>query len=180
MLKFQGQVQNYAWGKLGSDSTVAQLAGEQSIVIDENLKYAEYWYGTHPNGMGTIPSLKDQTLIDYLSNNPAALKGTKHSVSSPGLPFLLKVLSVGKALSIQAHPNKTLGAQLLEAQPSVYKDPNHKPEMACAVTQFEALAGFEDLGVILRHVEATPELAGLLLLQGVDVKVLRSYILNGW
>lgn len=66
------------------------------------------------------------------------------------LPFLFKVLSVAKALSIQvresernvaacvdflvlglpqAHPDRTLGARLHAARPDMYKDSNHKPEL---------------------------------------------------
>ena len=47
------------------------------------------------------------------------------------------------ALSVQAHPDKA-GAQRLHAnRPDVYKDDNHKPEMAIAVTPFEALCSFQ-------------------------------------
>lgn len=42
------------------------------------------------------------------------------------LPFLFKVLSVETALSIQAHPDKTLAERLHANSPDVYKDPNHK------------------------------------------------------
>lgn len=52
------------------------------------------------------------------------------------------MLSVAKALSIQAHPDKDLAARLHKEQPEVYKDDNHKPEMALALTNFEALCGF--------------------------------------
>lgn len=52
------------------------------------------------------------------------------------------MLSVEKALSIQAHPDKELARALHEDQPSIYKDDNHKPEMALALTGFEALCGF--------------------------------------
>lgn len=51
-----------------------------------------------------------------------------------GLPFLLKVLSVQTALSIQAHPDKELARRLHSSRPDMYKDDNHKPEMALAVT----------------------------------------------
>ena len=53
-----------------------------------------------------------------------------------------KVLSVGKALSIQAHPDIALAKKLHAERPDVYKDPNHKPEMAIALTKFEGLCGF--------------------------------------
>ena len=39
----------------------------------------------------------------------------------------------------QAHPNKSHAKELHAARPDVYKDPNHKPEMACAITDFEAM-----------------------------------------
>ena len=50
-----------------------------------------------------------------------------------------------KALSIQAHPNKAHAEELHAARPHVYKDPNHKPEIAVALTDFEALCGFRPL-----------------------------------
>lgn len=62
---------------------------------------------------------------------------------------LVQVLSIAKALSIQAHPDKKLAEQLHLNQGNVYKDPNHKPEMALALTNFEALCGF-----------VTPEVCG--------------------
>ena len=52
------------------------------------------------------------------------------------------MLSVAKALSIQAHPDKALAEKLHARDPKNYKDDNHKPEMALAVTEFEALCGF--------------------------------------
>ena len=62
------------------------------------------------------------------------------------------MLSVNLALSIQAHPNKALAQELFKTRPDVYKDPNHKPEMAIALTPFEAMCGFRPL----------PEIAGFL------------------
>lgn len=59
------------------------------------------------------------------------------------LPFLFKVLSIEDPLSIQAHPNKKFAEQLHEKFPSIYKDPNHKPEMAIAISEkFHLLYGF--------------------------------------
>lgn len=58
------------------------------------------------------------------------------------------MLSVSKALSIQAHPDKELARTLHKLQPDAYKDGNHKPEMALAMTEFEALCGFITLKVL--------------------------------
>ncbi|KAL7190726.1 hypothetical protein ACSBR2_022911 [Camellia fascicularis] len=61
------------------------------------------------------------------------------------LPFMFKVLSVSKALSIQAHPDKEFAGFLHKTLPDVFKDDNYKPEMALALTEFEALCGFISL-----------------------------------
>lgn len=79
------------------------------------------------------------------------------------MPFLFKVLSINKALSIQAHPNKKLAEQLHASNPKEYKDDNHKPEMTIAVTPFEGLCGFRPLGEIayfLKHIKALRGLVG--------------------
>lgn len=59
------------------------------------------------------------------------------------LSYLFKVLSVRTALSIQAHPNKDLAQKLHATYPDKYKDPNHKPEIAIALSDdFMACYGF--------------------------------------
>ena len=74
------------------------------------------------------------------------------------LPFLFKVLSVNKALSIQAHPDKSLASQLHSTRPDIYKDPHHKPEMTIALGEFEALCGFKGEEEIRGSIEALPVL----------------------
>lgn len=55
---------------------------------------------------------------------------------------------MAKALSIQAHPDKVLAEVLHKQHPDIYKDDNHKPEMALGLTEFEALCGFISLEVL--------------------------------
>ena len=44
-------VQTYAWGNVGAASTVSQLAElNGDVQTDPATPYAEYWFGTHPNG----------------------------------------------------------------------------------------------------------------------------------
>jgi len=80
-------------------------------------------------------------------------------VKGGNLPWLLKVLSAGKALSIQAHPDKSLAEKLHKDKPDLYKDANHKPEMAIALTPFEAMCGFRRLSEIAVHLRKHPEFA---------------------
>merc|ERR1719191_2603139 len=83
-------------------------------------------------------------------------------LTQSSLPFLFKVLSVRTALSIQAHPDKSLARVLHNRQPDMYKDDNHKPEMAVAITPFEALCSFQPAYSILENMRATPELVALI------------------
>lgn len=84
------------------------------------------------------------------------------------LTFLFKVLSIEKVLSIQAHPDKYLAAQLHTTRPNVYKDPNHKPEMAVALDDnFEAMSGFRPITEIATNLLEYPEMANVI---GIDSK----------
>ena len=44
----------------------------------------------------------------------------------------------------------------------MYKDNNHKPEMAIALTDFEALCGFVEHAELLHALETVPELQGVI------------------
>ncbi|KAK6539794.1 Mannose-6-phosphate isomerase [Orbilia ellipsospora] len=154
-------VNNYDWGKTGSTSCAARYAS-QGIVIEESKPYAELWMGTHPS----LPS-KDiesgQSLQDLVSQYECLLGPAVVSRFGAGkLPFLFKVLSIRKALSIQAHPDKRLAEHLHANDPKNYPDDNHKPEMAIAITQFTGLCGFRPLSEIKAFISTVQPLAELL------------------
>ncbi|XP_054786885.1 mannose-6-phosphate isomerase 1-like [Prosopis cineraria] len=156
-------VKNYDWGRPVGDSQVARLFSLNSGSEQEPGKpYAEFWMGTHDSGPSFLLSGdENESLKSWLSRNPLVLGEKVLEKWGCDLPFLFKVLSVAKALSIQAHPDKELARTLHKLHPDVYKDGNHKPEMALAITEFEALCGFvslEELKVVLRTV---PEVMGL-------------------
>ena len=155
--------QQYAWGKLGLTSQVAQLMenAHPDIEIQEDKPYAELWMGTHPNGPSLIKD-SEQQLDELIKAQPEVLGNRCRKRFGDNLPFLFKILSVNKALSIQAHPNKELAAILHKDRPNVYKDPNHKPEMAIALTNFEGLCGFRPLKEIKNNIESIVQLRPLL------------------
>lgn len=112
MRRLNCAVQNYAWGKRGSDSKVAQLKTleNEGFETDENKTYAELWMGTHPNGPSRVmPEAGDFVggaekghagifLIELLETHPHYL-GELEELGD--LPFMFKILSINKALSIQ-------------------------------------------------------------------------------
>uniref|UniRef100_A0ACD5TQT8 Uncharacterized protein n=1 Tax=Avena sativa TaxID=4498 RepID=A0ACD5TQT8_AVESA len=173
LLRLRCGVQHYEWGRLGDASLVARLAAADpdfGIAIDPALPYAELWMGTHPS----MPSLVlpgGEPLSGWLARNRDALG---HAVD---LPFLFKahpsplhprslclprVLSVAKPLSIQAHPDKSLAKELHDQRPADYKDANHKPEMAIAVTEFRALFGFAGIEELKDAIRTVPEVRVLI------------------
>lgn len=91
------------------------------------------------------------------SSGPSYVKNSENSSSlkdhlgGHDLPFLFKVLSVSTALSIQAHPDLQLAQKLHASDPKNYRDANHKPEMAIALGEFEALCGFRRAEVIAKY-----------------------------
>mmetsp|Transcript_89502 Transcript_89502/g.178900 ORF Transcript_89502/g.178900 Transcript_89502/m.178900 type:complete len:461 (+) Transcript_89502:66-1448(+) len=131
-------IQDYAWGIRGLDSRCARYALESGSIdgVNPSAPYAELWIGTHPKAPTTFV---DGTSLE------SAVGGQ--------LPFLFKILSAGKALSIQAHPDKTNAERLHAENPQAYGDSNHKPELAIALTPFEAMCGFrriEEIAVLLK------------------------------
>lgn len=146
LIPLQPVVKDYAWGIRGMDSRVGRYALESKILkeIDPDTPYAELWIGTHEKGPSILGDGSGKTLKDAIGKD---------------LPFLFKVLSAGKALSIQAHPDKPTAAKLHKENPSAYGDANHKPEMAIALTPFEAMCGFRRLEEVALLLKKHPEFA---------------------
>ncbi|OAA65824.1 Mannose-6-phosphate isomerase [Niveomyces insectorum RCEF 264] len=165
LLRLQCGVNSYDWGKKGADSAAAKFAAvtpAEGFSIEADKPYAELWMGTHPSNPSRDVAT-GRALLDLVQDNQALLGPAVAAKFGRTLPFLFKVLSINKALSIQAHPNKQLAATLHARDPRNYPDDNHKPEMAIAITPFEGLCGFRPLGEIahfLRTVAPLRDLVG--------------------
>ncbi|KAF6131544.1 mannose phosphate isomerase [Phyllostomus discolor] len=167
-------VQQYAWGKMGSNSEVARLLASSDPLarISEDQPYAELWMGTHPRGDAKILDnrISQKTLGQWITENQDCLGAKVKDTFNGKLPFLFKVLSVGTALSIQAHPDKELAEKLHLQAPQHYPDANHKPEMAIALTSFQGLCGFRPVEEIVTFLTMAAgnnveDICGELLLQ---------------
>ncbi|KAK8241706.1 mannose-6-phosphate isomerase-like protein [Phyllosticta capitalensis] len=163
LLRLQCGVNSYDWGKVGASSAAAKFASAtpaSDFSIQEEKPYAELWMGTHPS----LPSKDVETqrsLLDLVQDNQALMSQEISERYGGKLPFLFKVLSIRKALSIQAHPNKKLAEQLHAKDPKNYPDDNHKPEMTIAITPFDGLCGFRPLAEIAHFLSTIPSLRKL-------------------
>ena len=154
----ENTIQEYEWG---SYSAIANLLGKKA---PSDAPQAELWMGAHPKASskvkydGQIIPLQELILRypeDILGKNIAGKFNNQ-------LPFLFKVLSASRPLSIQAHPNLAQAKDGFkrendlniskDAQNRNYKDKNHKPECICALTTFWALNGFRKINDIISYV----------------------------
>lgn len=100
-------VQNYLWGKRGMSSEVSRLslAGGHMDFVDDKEHYAELWMGAHSKSPSLVKS-SGQKLSDYIEDNEKILGEPSIRQFGNKLPFMMKVLSISSALSIQVHPSK--------------------------------------------------------------------------
>lgn len=170
----KGAIKYYDWGNSGSNSIVYNFTNAgtfPNISPDSDstttLKtYAELWFGTHQSGHTTIISPecknflgeKGELLVEWLNKN----------TNINEIPYIFKILSVKKSLSIQAHPDKLLAQKLFKYFPDKYKDANDKPEMVIALTQFEVLCDFRCITEIINFLKTVPELTGVLGKEYID------------
>jgi mannose-6-phosphate isomerase len=136
-----GEVQHYAWGDL---VFIPRLLGLEP----DGRPWAEWWLGTHP----VAPS-------SFTDGRPLA------DVTGP-LPYLLKVLAAAQPLSLQTHPTAEQAREGFAR--GVLADDNAKPELLCALTDFEAFCGVRPADATLALLEdlGATELAGVVAATG--------------
>ena len=154
IFRMQNHIQHYAWG---STDGIATRIGLQN---PDQKPYAEYWMGAHPAAPSELYSIHAQPIDGHPLDTLIAAQPTHYlgEVSQRHfgnrLPFLFKMLSAAKALSIQAHPNLTqarIGFEreeqlgiAIKAPTRSYRDSSHKPEMVYALTTYWAMGGFRN------------------------------------
>ena len=151
----QPVIRPYAWG---SRHAIAELQGRP---VPAPGPEAELWMGAHPSA----PSGVAQTTLDaVIAADPDRELGPACVARfGPRLPFLLKLLSADQALSIQVHPSRAQAQAGFRAENVNYVDDWPKPELLCALTPFEVLAGLRhpsDAAALLRAL-AVPALQPL-------------------
>lgn len=129
--------------------------------------------GAHPSAPSGVERAGGRTTLDVLiAADPVGELGAECAARFGGrLPFLLKVLAAEKALSIQVHPSRAQAEAGYRAEierglapddkSRNYVDDWPKPEILCALTRFEVLAGMRtpaDAAALLRALDV-PELA---------------------
>ncbi|MGC0331592.1 mannose-6-phosphate isomerase [Streptomyces sp. SAI-170] len=165
MDRLDNTVRPYAWG---STTAIPGLLG----IEPTGEPQAELWMGAHP---GAPSRTARGTLVEVIAADPAReLGGATVAKFGPRLPFLFKILAAGAPLSLQVHPDLEQAREgyaeeerrgvPVDAPHRNYKDPNHKPELICALTEFDGLCGFRDP---VRSAE---------LLDGLGVDSLKPYV----
>jgi mannose-6-phosphate isomerase len=157
-------VRPYAWG---SRTAIPELLGGP---VPAPHPQAELWLGAHPADPSVLMHADgaQTSLLEALRADPYRHLGPRCAQRWGGqLPFLLKVLAAEEPLSLQAHPSAEQAAEGFareeirgvprDAPERNYVDPCHKPELICALTELQALAGFRDPGRTVELLEALDE-----------------------
>lgn len=158
-------IQKYDWGKVGKCSTIYNLIGDVSCAKDP---LAEAWYGAHPKFPSPCPSLQPAasdsiSLAELLGMGGREILGPKVFENfNSSLPWLFKVLSVKKPLSLQVHPDTEKAKLLHEKLPLQYPEASPKPEIFVALSDVVLVAGLRTMQAIEKKIERVPELAELL------------------
>ena len=172
MERLDNVIQRYAWG---SHTAIPRLLGH----APDGGPQAELWLGAHPSAPSKLRS--GGTLEELIARDPERLLGTVSTRRfGPRLPFLLKVLAAGQPLSLQAHPSLMQAKAGFAREEAAglprsalnrnYRDANHKPEIICALTDFQALCGFR----------AAEDSVRLLKGLGLDTTLLESQDLRAY
>ncbi|MFI5531286.1 mannose-6-phosphate isomerase, class I [Kitasatospora sp. NPDC051853] len=142
-------IRPYAWG---STTALAELTGRRPTGAPE----AELWMGAHPGAPARIDRGRGSEALDaVIARDPRHELGDRVAERfGARLPFLLKLLAADHALSVQVHPTaarakagyaaEEAAGIPLDAPHRIYRDRHHKPELICALGDFEALCGFRD------------------------------------
>jgi mannose-6-phosphate isomerase len=154
-------VRTYSWG---SRTVIAELLGEE---VPSAHPQAELWCGAHPGDPSQLvhDDGSRTSLLDAIAADPQGRLGAERAARWEGrLPFLLKVLAADEPLSLQAHPSAEQAAAGFAQEDAAgiprdapdrnYRDPSHKPELVCALTEFHALVGFRDPAASVRLLTA--------------------------
>ncbi|MGD9160523.1 MAG: mannose-6-phosphate isomerase, class I [Desulfobacteraceae bacterium] len=162
----ENEILEYAWG---SKSFIPELLG---MAPPFTRPRAEMWMGSHKKAPSMAILNNRRIPLDRLIEKyPKDILGDKIVKKFSGeLPFLFKVLSAGRPLSIQAHPDKTqavlgferenIKGMAIDNPERNYRDSNHKPELICALTTMWALKGFRKPDEILDLFEPLQDVSG--------------------
>lgn len=135
MLRIDAGVQRYDWGAIDG---IPQLLG----IEPDGGPFAEAWWGAHH----AAPSATAEAdLAAVIAADPVGTLGADAAERWGQLPYLLKVLSIAKPVSIQVHPTREQAHIINEAYgaaESPLADHEHKPEMVVALTPMRLQAGF--------------------------------------
>lgn len=132
-----------AWG---SHVSIASLQGRP---IPSPEPESELWMGAHESGpCGITRDGVATTLADVIRLDPEGEMGAECCAAYEGrLPFLLKVLAPGRAISIQAHPTAEQAREVRDQDrrtshvDATYVDDWAKPEMLVAIAPFTVFVG---------------------------------------
>jgi len=147
VLRLTPSLQRYAWG---STTAIPELLGTAA----DDAPLAEVWFGAHASAPALAATEHGQRALHTVieADRRGLLGEDVEGRFGAALPYLLKVIAAERPLSLQVHPQieraraghaeEDAAGVPVDAPHRNFRDPNHKPELVYALTQFEAVCGF--------------------------------------
>nr|WP_255633119.1 mannose-6-phosphate isomerase, class I [Demequina sp. TTPB684] len=169
-------VQRFDWGAPGG---IPELLG----IAADGGPFAEAWWGAHP----LLPSGTDDGPLDtVIAQDPVAALGREVAEGYGRLPYLLKVLSIARPLSIQVHPTASAAHEgfaaeqargvALDDKARTFKDASHKPELLVAMTPMDVLVGFREPEALRHDLESLGGDGAGALMEALDDGAVAGYV----
>jgi mannose-6-phosphate isomerase len=119
----------------------------------DDAPLAELWFGAHPAGPALVQRDGECVALDaVVANDPQQALGPNAARWQNRLPFMLKLIAADAPLSIQVHPDAEkaragfardeAAGRGLDDPERRYQDRDAKPELVCALDDFDALIDF--------------------------------------
>lgn len=147
IFRLRNPIQRYGWGSV---ERLPRFLG----VEPDGTPQAELWMGAHPSAPSlVVHETGELPLPQLIAFDPGRMLGAAVLTRfGAQLPFLFKVLAAAEPLSLQVHPDAEqaragfardeAAGLALDDPRRTYRDPNHKPELLCALDGFDVLSGF--------------------------------------
>jgi mannose-6-phosphate isomerase len=171
-------LQRFDWG---SSQGIPDLLG----FAPDGGPYAEAWWGAHPSAPSVTAS---GPLDEVIAADIVGTLGAAVARDYGKLPYLLKVLSIARPLSIQVHPTLETARAGFAAEEDGgvamtdphrnYKDASHKPELLLAVTDMTVLSGFRPEAELMRDLERLGGDDAASLRDALEAEGIAGYVLT--
>ncbi|SCN62233.1 mannose-6-phosphate isomerase, putative [Plasmodium chabaudi chabaudi] len=148
---------NTTSNELDNENKKISIASDTAVNNNDNKR--EHHFKRHSDGdCNDISYNNTEESYNSMNNKSGQLLKEGLQESEDLFPYLFKMLSINKPLSIQIHPNEAQTLYLNTVNPNVYKDKIFKTEMCVCINSMSLLCGYINIFKIAFLIKNVKEL----------------------